>query len=293
MKRRSEKELTPLEYQVMRKDATEEAFHNAYWNHKAQGLYVDRLTGHALFHSRDKYDSGTGWPSFTRPVSPGCVETVEDRSSGRVRTEVRSTLGDNHLGHVFNDGPPPGGLRYCINSAALDFVPRENLGWALLGGGCFWGVQYYFSRLEGVLCVETGFAGGEGANPSYAEVSTGETGHIEVCEILFNPEEITYGEILAFFFRLHDPTSVDRQGADRGPQYRSVIFYGDEEQKGQAVNIRDRVEKSGYWPGSVATEIRGAQDFYRASEEHQHYYAKKYAHGPEGPICHTLIPPYF
>jgi methionine-R-sulfoxide reductase len=119
--------LTPLQYKVTRKDGTEPAFDNAYWNNHEPGIYVDIISGAPLFSSTDKYESGTGWPSFTRPLNPDQIVEKEDRSFFMVRTEVRSKLSDAHLGHVFNDGPPPTGLRYCINSAALRFIPAADL----------------------------------------------------------------------------------------------------------------------------------------------------------------------
>lgn len=121
------KKLTRIQYAVTQHDATERPFNNAYWDHHEAGIYVDIVSGEPLFSSLDKYDSSTGWPSFTRPLEPGNVRTRTDRLLGFARTEVRSALADSHLGHVFDDGPRPTGLRYCMNSAALRFVPVARL----------------------------------------------------------------------------------------------------------------------------------------------------------------------
>jgi len=125
-KEQLKKELTPLQYSVTQESGTEPPFRNEYWDNKREGVYVDVVSGEVLFSSKDKYDSGTGWPSFTRPLEPENIKTKKEPGPfGRI--EVRSEHADSHLGHVFNDGPPPTGLRYCMNSAALRFIPKEDL----------------------------------------------------------------------------------------------------------------------------------------------------------------------
>ena len=304
------KMLDPLQYSVSCEDGTERAFQNRYWDNHEDGIYVDVISGEPLFSSLDKYDSGSGWPSFTRPLVSDYVTEYIDDSSGMRRVEVRSKIADSHLGHVFNDGPGPDGLRYCVNSAAMRFVPvnkleTENYGnfktlfkpvnsevsminttkeVALLAGGCFWGMEDLLRDIPGVIDTEVGYAGGHVENAEYKDVTSGRSGHAEAVLIVFNPSIVSYEEILGFFFRMHDPTTKNRQGNDTGTQYRSAILYQDETQREIAERVKKEVNASGKWSDPIVTEIVPTGPFYAAEGYHQDYLV----HNPNGYTCHYL-----
>lgn len=292
--------LTPEQYKCTQESGTEAPFKNAYWNHHDDGIYVDLIGGEALFSSLDKYDSGSGWPSFTKPIDESVVQSRPDLSHGMSRTEIRSKTADSHLGHVFDDGPAPGGKRYCTNSASLKFVPvdkmkeagygrylflfakKKNWEIATLAGGCFWGLEDLLRKIPGVLEVQVGYTGGALANARYEDVKKGTSGHAETVQLLFDPKKMTYEKILLEFFRYHDPTTVDRQGNDIGSQYRSAIFYDGPEQKKIAQKVIERVNKSGKWEKPVVTKLEPFSRFWRAEEYHQDYLKKH----PDGYTCH-------
>jgi peptide methionine sulfoxide reductase msrA/msrB len=322
--------LTPLQYEVTQCSDTERAFTGAYWDHHEPGIYVDVVSGDPLFASPDKFDSGTGWPSFTKPVDDGAVKEVADETHGMLRTEVRSSGADSHLGHVFDDGPGPTGMRYCINSASLRFVPvkdleKEGLGrflplfgqkasdasaagvdkksgaqagkdakgdaqpatkteTAYLAGGCFWGMEDIIRKIPGVVDTTAGYTGGHLKNPTYEDTHDSKSGHAEAVKVVFNPSKLSYEELLGWFFRMHDPTTLNRQGNDRGTQYRSAIFYLDEKQKQTAEKVKAQVEASGKWKKPIVTEIAKASEWYDAESYHQDYLVKH----PGGYTCHYL-----
>ena len=288
------KKLTPLQYEVTQNDGTEPAFKNEYWNNHEPGIYVDVVSGEVLFSSLDKFDSGTGWPSFTRPLEPGNVVTKSDRKFFMVRTEVRSKTADSHLGHVFEDGPEPTGLRYCMNSASMRFIPVARLeaeGYgkyaslfkpvttekATLAGGCFWGVEELIRKQPGVIKTVVGYTGGNVKNATYKN----HEGHAEAIEITFDPTKTSYEKLLEFFFKLHDPTTLNRQGNDVGTSYRSAIFVHSDEQRKIAERVKAKVDKSGAWKRPVVTEITKAGDFWVAEDYHQDYLQKN----PNGYTC--------
>ena len=288
--------LTPEQYRVARQHGTERPFSGEYCESYSPGLYTCVCCGTELFNSSVKFNSGTGWPSFTEPVKDNVVRYKTDDSYFMQRVEVLCNVCDAHLGHVFSDGPVPTGLRFCINSVSLKkeeekekregaLNNHELIETATLGGGCFWCTEALLDELEGVTKVTSGYAGGIKENPSYKQISGGNTGHAEVVQVHFDPQKISYADILRIFLATHDPTTMNRQGADFGSQYRSIILYHNEAQQQIVKEIIGEMQSAFDKP--IVTEVVPFKKFFKAEQSHQDYYRDN----PEKAYCQIVINP--
>ena len=287
------KSLKPEEAKVILAQGTEPAFcGNLTDNHK-EGVYVCRLCGLPLFKSDHKFDSGSGWPSFFQSVDVDHVDVERDTTLGMTRVEILCARCHGHLGHVFDDAPQtPTGLRFCVNSVSLAFVekgqpmPAASLPikteTAYFAGGCFWGVEDRFEQLPGVVNAVSGYMGGKTRNPTYEDVCSHTTGHAETVQVTFDPARVSYAKLLEFFFKIHDPTQLDRQGPDIGDSYRSQIFADTPEQLAAAKAFVDSQQANPRFKGKkVVTLVSGPEAkavFYEAEEYHQDYHARNGGH---------------
>lgn len=272
-------DLSAEEERVIIHKGTERAFTGKYTDHKPDGAYTCKRCDAALYQSSDKFDSHCGWPSFDDAID-GAVERIPD-ADGR-RTEIVCANCGGHLGHVFlGEGYTTKNTRHCVNSISLNFESAEQPmpARAIFASGCFWGTEYHLSKVEGVLATTVGFTGGHKDKPTYKEVCNSNTGHAEAVEVIYDPAKVDFEELAILFFETHDPTQVNRQGPDIGLQYRSGIFYLNDEQKTVAEKLIGILEDKGY---AVATEVTAASTFWSAEDYHQDYYDNK----GTTPYCH-------
>jgi peptide methionine sulfoxide reductase msrA/msrB len=277
--------LNDEEKRVIVNKGTERAFTGKYWDHFEKGSYACRQCGARLYTAQSKFRSDCGWPSFDDEV-PGAVKRNVD-ADGR-RTEIVCAACDGHLGHVFkNEGFTPKNTRHCVNSISLVFRPHKAAKLAtdeaIFAGGCFWGVEHHFQETKGVISATSGYTGGRTNDPDYEQICTGETGHAEAVRVVFDPAIVTYEQLARLFFEIHDPTQLDRQGPDAGTQYRSAVFYLNDEQKAVAAKLIAELGDRGY---KVVTELQPAAKFHTAEDFHQDFFEKH----PERPTCHFRVP---
>ena len=280
--------LTKEETHVIENKGTERAFVGEYTKNVEEGTYICKKCNAPLYNSTDKFESSCGWPSFDDEIE-GAVIRIPD-ADGR-RTEIICANCNGHLGHVFlNEGFTNKNIRHCVNSISMNFIaageniPNKitknmNKETAYLASGCFWGTEYHLQKIDGVISTTVGYIGGTKENPTYKEVCSGNTGHAETAEVVFDPTVVSYEEVVKVYFETHDPTQVNRQGPDIGTQYRSEIFYTNEKQKEVAQKLIKILEEKGY---NVATEVTPAPKFYPAEDYHQDYYDIK----GSTPYCH-------
>lgn len=281
------KKLDDFEKHVIIDKGTEVPFSGEYYDNKRKGTYLCRQCGTPLYRSEDKFESSCGWPSFDDEIT-GAVRRTTD-ADGK-RTEITCAACGGHLGHVFTGEMfTQKNTRHCVNSVSMRFVSSDDgqvkqpaRETAIFAGGCFWGVEYYMAKVQGVVSVESGYMGGSVRNPTYEQVCTGSTGHAEVVKVTFDPQVVSYEEIARLFLEIHDPTQENRQGPDIGEQYRSVIFYVNEEQRITAERLIEELVAKGY---DITTVVTPADTFWKAEDYHQNYYDRQ----GSTPYCHSRV----
>lgn len=283
--------LSPEQYYILREKGTEKPFTGKLLMVEDKGVYRCSGCGNPLFSSDSKFDSHCGWPSFDREIKAGTIKTEVDSSFSMVRTEIMCAKCGGHLGHVFNDGPTKTGLRYCVNSVSMEFLPEKAsvtssyVDTVTFGGGCFWCTEAIFQRVNGVISVESGYSGGSKPHPTYQDVCSGTSNHAEVIQVVYDKREIKLLDLFEIFFAVHDPTTLNKQGNDVGTQYRSVIFYRNEDQLSNAQCAIKSISLS--FDAPIVTKLEPFDAFYKAENYHQDYYKQN----GNQPYCKLIIMP--
>lgn len=276
-------ELTPDETRVILQKGTERPFTGKYNDHFEKGVYSCKQCNAKLFESSSKFKSDCGWPSFDDQIA-GAVKWQPDTDG--MRTEILCATCGGHLGHVFQgEQLTAKNTRHCVNSVSMNFVPagQAQTERAIFASGCFWGTEYHLQRVDGVISTTVGYIGGHVENPTYKQVCTDTTGHAEAVEVVYDPTKTSYEALAKLFFETHDFTQLDRQGPDIGTQYRSGVFYLNDEQKQIAERLVQTLRDKGH---NVKTEITDASKFWPGEGYHQDYYNKT----GKTPYCHIYRP---
>ena len=274
--------LSVEEERVIVHKGTERPFSGKYDDFYKSGAYHCKRCDAVLYKSEDKFDGHCGWPSFDDEIK-GAVKRIPD-SDGR-RVEIVCANCNAHLGHVFKgEGMTPKNTRHCVNSISLKFKPikkviKQEIKFAYFAGGCFWGVEYHFEKLNGVKDAISGYMGGHVKNPGYYDVVGGSTGHLEAVKVEYDPNIVSFEELSKLFFEIHDPEQKNGQGPDIGSQYLSAVFYNDEKEKEIAQKLIHILQDKGL---KIATKLIPAKEFFKAEEYHQNYYKKT----KKTPYCH-------
>ncbi len=279
----SNKQFTDLEKSVMFDKHTESPRTNKFDKFFESGIYTCKNCEVPLYSSKFKFDSGCGWPAFDDEIQ-GAI--LKQKDSDKYRTEILCNNCGIHLGHIFTgEGLTSKNLRHCVNSASMDFIDENSMDSsckfqvAIFGAGCFWGVQHYLDKLQGVLTTEVGYCGGNIEFPTYKQVCTGNTGHIEAVKAVFDSSILSYQDLVKYFFEIHNFEQKDGQGNDIGSQYISAIFVQDNVHRETVQNVIELLESKNY---NVATKILDFSRFYCAEDYHQDYYTKTGG----SPYCH-------
>ena len=278
-------DLNAEEIRVIENRVTEMPFSGKFDGFYENGVYTCRKCDTPLFSSSDKFDSGSGWPSFDNAID-GAVKEIPDADGRRV--EIVCASCDGHLGHVFRgEQITPKSTRHCVNSISLDFQSNDNNSRykkAYFAAGCFWGVEYWFQKQEGVISADSGYMGGHTTNPTYQDICYSNTGHLETVEVTYDPEVVSFETLTKLFFETHNPEQSNGQGPDIGSQYLSAIFTNDIEEEDIAQKLVNELEDKGL---NIATMFKNAYEhtFYIAEQEHQNYYKLRNSK----PYCHSFV----
>lgn len=275
--------LLPSVYNSLKNKFTEPPFSGKYLHKADHGSYLCRGCGAVLFRAEHQIQSNCGWPSFDNEII-GSIKQVKDVDGRRI--EILCEQCDGHLGHIFyGENITSSNKRYCVNSLAIEYIEDQKVfetEEAILAGGCFWGVEYLLLQLPGVLLTEVGYTGGLLSHPTYMQVCTRNTGHVEAVRVIYDSKKLSYENLIKYFMEIHDPTQTDGQGPDYGSQYLSRIFYINAQQKAFADRVIQKLTNLGV---AVATELELAHTFWPAEEDHQKYYQKNNG----VPYCHQRV----